>query len=440
VIGFALLQAIPAQPGSPPTAPSSGWLADWWAILLVWVLVGIAIAYWLLQFRRTSRRARTIQRFASPVSGSLFALLALIAGAISQFYPDPIKRALPLRLLGDSPPYAALGFGVSVVLMLFLGIAYYAATGHQREEEVRQLQTHTSELLSALRTLPPEGFMRDFPRLCASMLASYSEALVKESSPEELRQAIRIALRTAAIMAQRFDPARTDARYSVNVMRFRSADELGPMHEWSAESRTLYPPGFEYPRIRGALVLDTELATYADSEKAEAIPGLKAIHIAIPEPPLDSVRPGEALGRLRLLPGAAETYLLGNPYFAPDTLAMRTERASYAIDEAVIASADSYFRNGAGKAVRSFVSLPLYADPGVMSGERIGTLNVESSMPKIFRGDPDTVTQFALALAPVHYVVRMLSVKLDEALARQESPPLPAEKAPERETAAAETP
>jgi hypothetical protein len=198
------------------------------------------------------------------------------------------------------------------------------------------------------------------------------------------------------------------------------------MHAWSEEARTLYPAGFEYPRLRGALVLDTELATYADSENAQATPGLKAIHIAIPEPPRDSLRPGEAHGRLRLLPGAAEAYLLGNPYFAPDTRAMRAEIARYAIDEAVIASSDKYFRTGPGKAVRSFVSLPLYVDPGGRAEDCVGVLNVESSETEIFRGDEDTVTQFALALAPVHYVVRMLFVKLDDVLATGSRVPAPA--------------
>ena len=54
-------------------------------------------------------------------------------------------------------------------------------------------------------------------------------------------------------------------------------------------------------------------------------------------------------------------YLTGKPYFAPDTRAMRSD--AYAIDEAVMASCVEYFQKGAGKAVRSFVSLPLFANP-----------------------------------------------------------------------------
>lgn len=413
-------------PPEPAAAAAGGsGLLPWLPAGVAWLMTIAIIAYMLWQFRAEKSRQRTIDRFASPLVGALFALLALMAGTISQFYPGEITSAIPLAWAEKSPVSAALGFWISVVLMAALGIAYYAATGRQRVQEMailqnesRDLRTHTEKLIATLRTLPPEGFMRDYPELCAAMLASFALALQEgdeKAKPDRYREAIRVALRTAALMAHKFSRRGDAAMYRANVMRMRDADSLGPVSSWSAEDRVLYPDGFEPAVIEGALVFEPTLATRASSEAAEALGGAP-LRIAIPDPHRDSREGAAAEGKLRVVPGSAVAFLLGRPFIVDDTLDMRSHTAELCdLPEAVLNASDAYFRaGGPGHPVRSFVALPLFAEPGRMKGERRGVLNVEFEEPNIFNNDPVTVENFALAIAPVHFVIVLLLLLLDE--------------------------
>jgi hypothetical protein len=411
------LLRVPPGPGTPGTW---SWVLPWLPAVLVWLAVLGFIAHTGWRFRREQTRQRVTDQFASPLAGALFALLALVAGTISQFYPGEITGAFPLSHAGRSPVSAALGFWVSIVLLAFLGIAYYAATGRQRLQEVailqndsRDLRLHTTELVNTLRTLPPEGFMRDYPTLCADMLAAYTRA-VAAPTPELIREGIRIALHTAALMAHRFGRRGAVGRYRANLMRFQDVSALEPMSSWDAADRELYPAGFEPAVIRGALVFDPALATRASSERAEALEGAQPLRIAIPDPPRD-LRAGSSMeGRLRVLPGSAVAFLLGKPFIAHNTLDIRPARGEYDLPEAVIRAAETYFRTGDGRDVRSFVSLPLFIEPGRMEGETIGVLNVEFEDVHIFDNDARTVEQFALSIAPVHFVIVWLLTLLEE--------------------------
>lgn len=402
-------------------ASAGGWygVLPWLPALLAWVATVGLVLYMIFQFKREKTHQQAIDRFASPAAGALFALLALMAGAISQFYPGKITEAIPLTYAAQSPLSAALGFWINVFLMAALGTAYYAATGRQRLQEVatlqndsRELRRHTTELVSTLRTLPPEGFMRDYPRLCADMLATYTRAL-EDPSPDQIREAIRSALRSAALMAHRFSRRGSPDKYRANVMRMRDAQALGSVSSWSEEERILYPRGFEPPVIRGALVFDPALATRATSERAQALGGAP-LRIPIPDPARDAREEGAAEGRLRVVPGSAVAFLLGRPFIANDTLDMRSHQELYDLPEAVVTASDSYFRTGPGRDVRSFVSLPLFAEPGRMEGATTGVLNVEFEDTDIFNNDQGTVEQFALAIAPVHFVIVWLLLRLDE--------------------------
>jgi hypothetical protein len=197
-------------------------------------------------------------------------------------------------------------------------------------------------------------------------------------------------------------------------MRFQGAAVLGPLEQWSNEERSLYPSGFEPPVIAGALVYEPMLATRASSEEAQPLDGVGPLRIVIPEPPRDMREDAAAEGRLRVLPGSAVAFLLGKPFIAHNTLEIRPSRETFDIPEAVIKAAEAYFRSGDGRQVRSFVSLPLFMEPGRMEGQTIGVLNVEFEETGIFDNKEQTVANFALAIAPVHFVIVWLLTLLDE--------------------------
>lgn len=373
-----------------------------WLHVGIWIVVIGLLAFIAVQYHGKNRE-QTTQRMASPAMGMAFAVLALLAGTISQFYPDPIKQVFPLVHLHKPAAWAGHAFWITVVLTAATGMFYYAATGRERRKEVESLREETAAVVDTIRTLPPEGFMRDFPRLCSTMMAAYAQAIV-EGTPEAIRDAIRIALRTAAEMANAFDHGDGNERYSANVMRYYDRADLPPTTEWTDDDWHLYPRGYRPDPILGALVLDPHLASFADTN--EPVAGMHPIRIVIPDPPRDAPAGNEAEGDLRMLPGSAVAFHLGTAYLATDTWSIRTPNGSpLRLEEALMQSAEAYFRDGAGRSVRSFVSLPLFVSPAEMAGERIGILNVESSEPRIFGGDRDRVRNFHLAIAPVHFVI-----------------------------------
>jgi hypothetical protein len=418
--------AMVLQPESVPAAQHPDGsdvlqrLIPWVPAAVLWAVVIIGMGVLIYRYRSKEHGQKTTEFLASATMGMALVMAALMAGSISQFYTDAITARFPLSHAGSSPGWAAQAFWLSVVLTVFIGLSYYAATGRQRRQEMNTLRTdsenlqkHTTELVDTLRTLPPEGFMRDFPRLCSAMMAAYSAAMLEETE-EAARRAIRVALRTAAAMARSFDRGGRDERYSANVMRFSARDDLPPLAQWTDDEWALYPSGFRPERIEGALILDPDLASYADTDTQ--VPDLLPIRIVIPDPPRDAPVGSHAEGPLRMVPGCALAYYLARAYNAKDTWKIResAEAEALSLSEAVIAETERYFRAGPGRAVRSFISLPLYESPGEMAGARVGVLNVESSEPAIFGGDDEKVRQFALAIAPVHFVIVSLLANLSE--------------------------
>jgi hypothetical protein len=399
---------LPAPP-SVPSAAEAVAHGPYWVAAVSWAVLGLAVILTLVLYQRSrAKREWILEKSGSAAMGVAFAVVVLVAGTVSQFYPEEIKAVFPLTLASRSPFSASLTFWLSIGVMVVLGGAYYHAQTHQRRQDLK----HTADLVNTLRKMPPENFMRDFPKSCSAMMAQYTAAIL-DPTDAKIRHAIRVALFTAAEMAKTFDRGAPGEVYGANVLRFQR--ELPAPEDWSEDARLLYPEGFLPPQIVGALVLDPSLSTRSDSPDAGPVAGLKPIHLVIPYPPTDERRADEPAARLRMLPGAATAYHLGVPFQAPDTADLRSTLGSmFDLSEALISRTEDYFRNGPGRGVRSFVSLPLFAEPGEMKGERIGVLNVESSETLIFNGDRERVEQFYLAIAPVHFAIRMLLAHLEE--------------------------
>lgn len=245
----------PRRPAGPSTLDQ---LLPWVPTILLWLVVLIAMGVLVARYRSEKHGRKTTDLFASAAMGMALVVVALVAGSISQFYSDAIIGKVPLSYAGESPGWAAQAFWLSVVLTVFVGLSYYAATGRQRREEMNtlredsgKLRAHTTDLVNTLRTLPPEGFMRDFPRLCSAMMAAYSAAMLDETE-EAARRAIRVALRTAAEMARSFDRGDRNERYSANVMRYSARNDLPPLAEWDEHDWALYPPRFSARADRGS--------------------------------------------------------------------------------------------------------------------------------------------------------------------------------------------
>jgi hypothetical protein len=378
----------------------------------LWILVALFLLASIVSFALPRFRPKGTALFASAPAGALFALLLLFAGAVSQFYSTEIKDASPLAGLSGADIWAPHAFWVSVVLTVIFGTAHYSAGGRLRTNDVRTIKEHTGELVEQLRTQPPARFMREYGRLCDLMMKAYTDAITSQS-PEKCRVAVGSALYAAAELARIADRGEADEVYSANVMHYRAASELSPVHEWTPEERSLYPEGFLPARIRGALLLDPLLST-STLLKGSPVAALREIRIVLPDPPSDRVQLAERAGRYRMLPGAAAALHLGGFFHVPDTRNMReTMKDAFRIEEAVIARSEEYFREGEGRGVLSLVSMPLFKSAGSSRGPRIAVLNIESARGNIFDGRKDRMEQFGLALAPVRFVLWMMLGSLD---------------------------
>lgn len=436
----------------PPPVISGPWVV--WPFLLTAVLLAIGTA---LFFR--SRGMDRIKRFyASAKMASVFVLIGLLAGSVAEFRNDVILRAPPLVHISAMPVPAWVVFWISVAMLAGIGILHYASVGVEREAEVgalkeaitdakqatadarthtgetlselraaaedARIQTeqalgelrratedareHTTSLIAQLRTLPPEGFMRDFPHLSVGMLAPFSLAMAS-SDPAHIDMAIRMALRAAAQMAARFgrDP---HGLFFANAMRFHPAESCGPMSTWSELQLRLHPEGFRYDAIEGALVFDPAQSTVSISDGAAPAPRVEELRIAIPNPPRDGSGTAGRPGPLRVLPGSASAFVTGHPFIAEDTHDMHGDLKEYSVPQAVLEASQQYFRNGDGGDVRSFISLPIRSpgENGTPDGPASGVLNIERSQTGIFDGNRETVAMFALTVAPVCFVIDML--------------------------------
>lgn len=396
----------------------------------LWIIRGLglavltAAAYTIWAIIRAAREKRW-GVVGSALVGAVLALLGILAGLLGSVHPDPIEKAPPISWFATDLTVVPIVFWASVTILLLVAAGYYTQQGRGREDEVASLIQHSSDLHDTLRTLPPEGFMKDFPALCESSLIDFTAVLLtKTKTRDQIEKAIRVTLRSGALLAQRFDRSAGNPIYSANLMRYRPADALGAERGWKQSDEVFYPEAHFPPKVRGALMFDPQLSTTAASHNAEAT-GLPEFRLMIPEPPHDRAEPGASEGRLLVLPGACTAFVRREIYRALNTHDFRYWiKQEHFLAEEVIAKNENYFLTGPGKAFRSFISIPIfpYQTEGVEEDEQgeekppvpIGVLNINSSVVGLFGGNSDTVNNFALATAPLLFVLRALLTQLEE--------------------------
>lgn len=196
----------------------------------------------------------------------------------------------------------------------------------------------------------------------------------------ELAAFARTLLNSIARLALIFDDqpltGKGSAVYSANVMIYRE-----PATTVLSDGVTLLfsAPESDLSKFAGLLLLRKELSATSElAEKPEPDPG--APKIALPVPTTLKRN-----GRWTVLPGAPKAFLTGDVdgYSDASTLAAWC-RDKGDFQPAVIDAVRTYFAEGPGSAVKSFISRPLIG----AANERIGVLNVQSTRTGII-GDLD---------------------------------------------------
>ena len=192
--------------------------------------------------------------------------------------------------------------------------------------------------------------------------------------------------------------------YSANVMLFRQPASA-PLP--SGCKLILRPPEGDLAKFQGLLVLRTDLT--ATSELPEGTetpkPDASAPHIALPVP-----TEAKRNGRWAVLPGAPKAFLTEDVdgYSDTSTLA-RWCKDKGDFQPSVIDEVRTYFSDGDGAQIRSFVSRPLID----VAKNKVGVLNIQSNRIGILGDMDERLPVFQAMLTPILLELTEVLVELE---------------------------
>lgn len=309
----------------------------------------------------------------SPYFAALTAAAAAVVGVVGSVYQNEIAGAFPLVPLGPFGGWSwrAFVFWISLGLLAWLVFLRQIADDDVRNRLVDT--TGSAEAISRrietfVQTLPPAGFQAQLTALVLKSNEWISKGMPRELRsdlpPSELIPVIRALLHGLASLALAYDGNPLvdghSALYSANVMVFVPNDH--------AQDLTLkfHPPEHDRTALKGALLLRQDLSATSTSHD----PDTSVAAIALPVP-----QAAEKAGRWVALLGGPRAFLTGTVDGYVDTASFVqqcTTRGDF--QPSVLAELENYFTDGAGSAVRSFVSRRLE-----FGDESVGVLNLHAN-------------------------------------------------------------
>ena len=315
--------------------------------------------------------------FLKPWFGGITAVTTVMAGAFASFYSEEIKSF--------EVSAHAIYFWLAVFATgLSLSGASWAQNRSVRRER-RALQSETTDLkaeTSALKdavhrieSLPPEGFLAEYQEILAHAFRSTLVIQANKSEAEDIEQAIRNVLGGILELAKNYDKVQSNVTtYGANIMLYRRCGG----DNGTLEHR-LIDAGSNHPDYDGYLQVISALSTTTASSTFAADPTIVPLAIHVPKHRLPLVT-DDGKTKSPVVPGApwALVYKEFACFTSIGTLdAWLSERCS--VDEAVKARVKHYFRQGPGRHIKSFASMPILALGGGENSGCIGILNIHSS-------------------------------------------------------------
>jgi hypothetical protein len=304
---------------------------------------------------------------------ALTACLGAVAGLLGSIHAEQIKNAFPFAWPGTTIVWPALGFWASLLVF-----GYFFGLGFRAQNEA------TNKLEQVIRTLPPRGFLVVFEDLFKACFGV--DALARDEGQQGIEASITTALVSIATLAKSFDTRRDHPQYSINVMLFRSINEVDK--EDIRKNVIFAEPGYNPEAWEGVLQLQKEFAfTLSDDGKSgiQKDTGVNPIMLPIPKPEFRVDR-----GKPTILPGAPAVYCDPSNFAGfENTL----ELAKWCRDQSGLRASiaddiERYFRDGPGKEIRSFISIPIVLPDGAdPPGETIGVLNLHSNRERMLPGE-----------------------------------------------------
>lgn len=332
---------------------------------------------------------------ASAWFGTATAAAGAVAGLFGSVYGTQIAHAWPLTLHGpwNGVSHEAVVFWTA--FWIFVGLFFQ----RQRSDDTARarLEDAARRIEVLVQTLPPEAFRGQFAQVADASHDALAEVLPRTAeedlTADDLGRFIRTLLRQVAELARVYDDqplkGRTPAVYAANVMLFVGTSQTAPaLPEDVVSSLRFVTPGQDFAKLAGALWMRRDLfATNLSGEEPADLPELSL--------PVDAVQKRQ--GRWTLLPGAPRAFATDDvdSYADTHTLARFCAETGDFL-EVTRAELHTYFTEGPGTSVRSFISRPL-----VSAERRLGVLNLHSDTVNILGPAEGRQQVFQAVLTPI---------------------------------------
>lgn len=350
--------------------------------------------------------SRTVGTLGRVVSGSFGQAIALFAaiwlGVIAEDHTGEIWQALHVWQWRPGQPVLWYAVAFYACLAAALGISWWAhrvSDRDRREQDARRteaearllarsedLATQSAALRELVQTLPPKDILTRWARH-AQKLHEFRDQVARlnladPASAGRIREAIRGVLGGIIKVVRVYENAPPSTVMAANLMVFVPRHGLlaldGDRQREIEESLTFAGPGMTLHSVDGILALQEALSTRSDLADMGPDDRLQPMRFPIPtERELED-------GRTRVLPGAPTAWAsrVASRFYSQDEL-LDWCRTRGAYPPGVTEQLRGYLRSDSGRAVQSFLSLPMPDDPATRNP--IGVLNVHSDQPGLLR-------------------------------------------------------
>jgi hypothetical protein len=327
-----------------------------------------------------------------PWFAGLTAAVGTFAGFLAAIYSDNVRVAFPF-----SPPHDLWWSGPLVVSALVTWVALITfgcmfginswALSSASDFQIQALQKSTQELHDVIRTQPPRNFLVSFQDFLVLAYPPIMAGLSDGQTEIKIREGIVAVLSNLAFMAQLFDRQQKRRRYCANVMLFRDFATLTETErsDLSGLAKFRERPPTDGVGWYGVLELRPDLAVSLKGDEGIAID--ESLPRFVLEIPGERERI-DAEGRGLVLPGAPEAFCARAYTYIPDAYLMGDSCSQErGLRPAISTDMDRYFKEGNGRDVRSFISIPILPSGcgNRRDGTPLGVLNIHCDQPYMLR-------------------------------------------------------
>ena len=311
---------------------------------------------------------------------ALMICAGVFAGFLGSVYSHDIRTSVPFGWGTGPIVWPAVLFWTALIAFAVLYGVSMATRNRETSSALGQLKERSEELQTLIRTLPPKSFLVTFEDLFKVSFDVDSRA---GDSEEGLKASIVVALGGIASLVRTFENRDDSPQYSIGLMIFRPTGQIRP--EDLAKHVIFAEPGYNPRTWDGVLQLRQEFAYRFDHDTMQLDTDSEPLMLPIPE---QSYRMDN--GKPAILPGAPSVFC--DPSRSTgfeNTLELASWcREHLALRSSVADEIERYYATGAGKAIRSFICMPVAVTPsGGGAPITIGVMTIQSSRPGLLPGD-----------------------------------------------------